>query len=176
MNIHITGRSATSYGSFFGRLRKPLLLISIAFLGACKPKEISVVYDTLVLRENTSIFAIDPKDCVVLFDVDNKNTDPIDHLGFRLTVFDRNAADREWQNSMGQILGMQSSPSSSSAEPFTHSQNIRFKNLASGKSKLSANFPQAACDKSFTVVMRGFSCRIGENDCAEAILAKEYSR
>lgn len=160
--------------NLFEGLWVPFLFVSIAFLAACKPEEILISHSDSVLRENTSLFAISPKECIVLFEVDNKNSDAIDHLGFSVTVFDRQAADLAWQNSLGQMIGMQSSASSRTAKTFSHSENIRFKNIASGKSKLSTRFPQAGCNNSFTVAMRGFSCRIGETDCAEAVVVKEY--
>lgn len=147
------------------------VLASLALAG-CKPKEISIAHIGSSPTQS-SFLGIVRDECLLRFDLNNTNSDKIDHLGFTIMVMDLDAANRAVQEVASQMIGIQTSASKGQGKPYFHSKDVRYSDLPSGEATLSARLPERACTQSFAVELRGFSCRMGENDCAEVVVPKQ---
>ncbi|NOD76857.1 MULTISPECIES: hypothetical protein [unclassified Ruegeria] len=139
------------------------VLFSFIFLAACKPKEISLRHIGSV-KSSSSLFGMSLENCAVRFELENGNSEIIHHLGFEVTVMDPLAA----QEPKYDIFRDKWTGGPRNA--YSRSDHVRYVDLPSGKSTLFVEFPKQACEASFEVHLTDISCRIGEEDCAEAVV------
>ncbi len=134
------------------------LLLAVGLLGACKPDEISITH-TGSVPVSKEVMGVILAGCDIFFEVDNANSEKIDHLGFEITIADPEASEeRLYDMHTGKWSG----------GPFD-TDKLRYRNLPSGISKVAARMSKGACDTSFVVKIFNVSCRMGEDDCAESV-------
>lgn len=141
-------------------------MLILGALGACKPDEISISHTGSVPVIKT-VMAVKLEACDLHFEVQNSNSENIDHLGFKVTVMDPVAAEEPTVN----LFSGEWSGGPNSA--YSSTERVRYSDLASGSSKLAARFSKGACNSSYHVTFSEVSCRMGQNNCSEAVVINE---
>ncbi|MDA5555795.1 hypothetical protein [Shimia sp. MMG029] len=141
-------------------------MLILGFLGACKPDEISISHTGSVPVIKT-VMAVKLEACDLHFEVENSNGDNIDHLGFKVTVMDPVAAEEPAVN----LISGEWSGGTNSA--YSSTESVRYSDLVSGTNNLRARFSKGACNSSYHVIFSDVSCRMGEINCAEAVVINE---
>lgn len=141
-------------------------MLILGALGACKPDEISISHTGSVPVIKT-VMAIKLEACDLHFEVENSNAEKIDHLGFKVTVMDRQAAKEPTVNlNTGEWSG-------GPKNAYSSTERVRYSDLASGTSNLAIRFSKGACDSSYDVTFSEVSCRMAEGNCAEAVIIRK---